>query len=150
MMIHHRVHARCGIAGEKNNQRGHAKIGPHRRSARVVADMSHSVQRIGVCSRTKSRNVLPSKKSAPRSTIRSGKDTEGSGMSIYHCITSGSSLQMSEQFPSTCARSRHTDDTETTNTGNGSIEMEESRATSSQKKSNQAIRSLSTRRLGFT
>ena len=132
------------------NQRGHEKIGLHRRSARVVADMSHSVPCIGLCSRTKSRNVLPTKTSALRSTIRSGKDTEGSGMSIYHCITSGNSLRMSAQFPSTCARSQHTDDTETTNTGNGFIEMEQSRATSSQQKSHQAIRSLSTKRLGST
>ena len=149
-MIHHRVHARCGIADEKNNQRGHEKIGPHRRSSRAAADMSHSIQCIGTSSRTRSRNVLPSKTSAQRSTIHNGEDTACSGTSIYHCTTSGSSSQMSEQFLSTCARSRRTDDTEAMNTGNGSIEMEESRATSSQKKSNQAIRSLSTKRLGLS
>ena len=149
-MIRHRTHAKCGIADGMNNRRGHAKIGPHRRSERVVADMSHSVQRIGVSSRTKSRNVLPSKTSAPRSMIRSGKDTAGSGMNIYPCTISGNSSRTSEQSPSICARFRPTEDTETKNTGNGFIEMEQSRATSSQKKSNQAIWSLSTQRLGST
>ena len=148
--IHHRVHARCGIADEKNNKRGQEKIGPHRRSSRVVADTSHSIQGFGLSSRTRSRNALPTKTSAPRSTIRNGKDTESSGTSTYHCIIYGSSLGMLEQCPSTCVRSRHMDTTEIMNTGNGSIEMEESRATTSRKKSNRTIWSLLTRKHGST